>query len=377
MAQQRITHRLLAAWLRPRQSPPIALPGAVDDGSRILAIDSGDLSDLLFHVPLLRGVRATYPGAQIDFLLPESHAPLVTPSGLARQCLVYSPAQLRPPSPPFWDLLRGVRRPGYDVALVMAVAPQPVLELVALGTRAALRIGPGAAGEASSLNLELRAAAPGGYRGSRPAGAAPLLGIPRAAAAAAWPLPADRLRQTRQLVGFHKPRAEEWLIGVDPTPGKCGGGLAASSLRFIVEQLAAHLPCRLLVLAPPGGRERAQAFEAGMSAPTLALPRDTLFETLLLLAQCDLFVAGNTDLLHFAVAMEIPALGLFTAQDGQEWDPGPRPRLRLLRMPRGQQIDIDSLLASAHAAAGRPARRAEADPVSPPLAPAPLDTDGD
>jgi len=64
----------------------------------------------------------------------------------------------------------------------------------------------------------------------------------------------------------------------------------------------------------------------------------------LLLTQCDIFVAGNTDLFHYAVALEVPTIGLFTARDGREWDPGPRPCARVLRVAKGQRVDIDTLM---------------------------------
>lgn len=337
--------RLIVPWLRRRGDVPFELPGGIGDGSRILAVDAGDLSDLLFHAPLLRGLRVTYPLAQIDFLLPDGHAPLVVPSGLARQCLVYAPRQLRPWTAAFWGLLRSVRQTGYQAALVMSGGPAPIHELIALASGAALRVGPAHAAAHPAVNLEIRAgAASTAYRGDRPICAAPLLGIPETAARREWPLPPDRLRQARQLVGFHKSRPAEWIIGVDPGRGKCGAALAVSSLHFIVEQIAAHLPCRLLLLSTPEEASRMRQLEGALRTPPLTLPRDTLFETLLLLAQCDLLVAGNTDVFHFAVAMGVPTLGLFTAQDGEEWRPHGRSNLGILRLAPGQQIAIDTLL---------------------------------
>ena len=65
------------------------VPDALGPRSRLLCIDTGDLSELLFHAPLLNALRRRHPELEIDFLLPEEHAPLVVPSGLARQCTLY------------------------------------------------------------------------------------------------------------------------------------------------------------------------------------------------------------------------------------------------------------------------------------------------
>ena len=102
---------LLRPFFQRGQNQPFQLPGTLSDGSRILALDTGDLTDLLFHIGLIQGIRRSFPGAHVDFLLPEEHTSLVIPSGLARQCLVYSPKQLRPLTPNFWP---GARAAGRD-----------------------------------------------------------------------------------------------------------------------------------------------------------------------------------------------------------------------------------------------------------------------
>ena len=70
-----------------KDTGPFRVPGQIHDGSRVLAMATEDLTDLLFHVPVLSAIRRTWPGASIDFLVPESFAPLVIPSGLARQVM--------------------------------------------------------------------------------------------------------------------------------------------------------------------------------------------------------------------------------------------------------------------------------------------------
>ncbi len=345
MPENRLLTNLLSPFLRKGRSTPFRLPGTIGDRSRILAIDSGDLSDLLFHAPLLQGIRHQFPGTSLDFLVPEEHASLVVPSGLGRQCLLYSPRQLRPWSPAFVALLRSLRRNPYDVAILMSLTPHARLELAALASGAPLRYGPSHRRSYPSINFEIRPPEERSrYLGLRPACAAAFFGLDGDRLPRRWPLPADKVRQTKQLVHFNKPRREELLVGIDPGLGKTGHGISLANLHFLVKQLASQTLCRILPLSDPGNGERRDDFEAKLTERVPGLAREDLLETILLLTNCDLFVAGNTDLFHFAVAQEVPTIGLFTRRDGPEWEPTPVPHARVLRVTKGERVDIDTLM---------------------------------
>ena len=340
---------------RGEAASPFAVPGALGEKSHILAVDAGDLSDLLFHVPLLQAIRERFPLAQIDFLLPEDHTSLVVPSGLARHCMVYSRKQLRPWSPGFYSLVKAVRREACDMSLVMSFSPQPALELVALASGATLRLGPSHSGSYPAVNFEIRGEDKGSrYRGAKLRAAAPFLGLADLDEACRWHLPEDQLRRMRQLVHFNKPRHEEILVGVDPSLGKSGSGLAVKSLQFVVSQLASQMPCRVLPLSPGTDRDRLARFESGLSVPPLTLPHESLFDTILLVASCDLFLAGNTDLFHCAAALGVPTLGLFLDGDGPEWEPAGTPHASVLRVASGERVDIDTLMEAVEAVRGTP-----------------------
>ncbi len=364
--------RLLRPFVQKGRDTAFSIPGTVGDACRILAIDTGDLSDLLFHSPLLSGLRERFPGSSIDFLLPDEHTPLVVPSGLARQCLVYKKPQLRTWSPGFWSLVRNVRRNEYDLSVVMSLSPQPVFELIALSCGAALRLGPSHGHAWPGTNLECRYDdVARTYRGLRTTGVSPFLGFDERLVRRAWPLPMDRQRQMRQLIHFNKPRKEELLLGVDPGRGKTGQSIAHANLHFLVQQVCAQVNCRVIALSGPGGQDRVAAFESSLTNVQTGLPRDTLLETVLLLSQCDLFLAGNTDLFHFAVALGVPTVGVFTDADGEDWDPGPLDRVRVLRVAKGKKVNIDTLMAAVEAVRRDvPTEQAE-------LFPAPREGDGE
>jgi ADP-heptose:LPS heptosyltransferase len=347
-------HKLISTLMRPffskGKAASFTLPRALADTSRILCIDCGDLSDFLFHVPLLTAIRHRYPGAKIDFLVPERHSALVIPSGLARQCLIYKEGQLNPWRPAFSSLLRKLGAGGYDMAVVMSYTPQPRHELAALASGASLRFGPSHKDSWPGINFEIRLGEDAdGYLGDRLQTAAPFLGFEPEEFVPRWPLPLEKLRQMAQQVHFHKPNPDQMLIGVDPGVGKSGHGFALENIQFLVRQLSSQLVCKILPLGDPVDNARLQKFEASISEVPVGLQRDTLLEMILLLAQCDLFVAGNTDFFHFAVAQGVPAIGLFSKADRAQWMPRGRPRARVIQVTKGEKVDIETLMEAVEA----------------------------
>ena len=57
MAEHKIISTLMRPFFNKGQKTSFSLPGALSDTSRILCIDCGDLSELLFHAPLLTAIR--------------------------------------------------------------------------------------------------------------------------------------------------------------------------------------------------------------------------------------------------------------------------------------------------------------------------------
>lgn len=359
-------HKLLSAVLRPffrkGTDARFTVPGCVQEDSRLLCIDAGCLSDVLFHMPLLTAIRRRFPGTVMDFLMPEKHAPLVVPSGLARQCLVYKASQLNPWRPAFSALLRQVQAGGYDLALLMAHEPQPALEMAALASGAALRFGPSHAQAWPSVNLELRAAADG-YLGDRLGHAATLFGFTPADFSPRWPLPMDKLRQMAQQVHFHKPNPRQLLVGIDPGAPLTGEPLPLESWQAVARVLTSRLECRAIPIGNPEQQERLARLEVLLPNVPGGLSRDTLLEVVLLLSQCDLFVAGNTDNFHFAVAMGVPAVGVFAAADPACWRPRDRSHVRLVEPGVDGKVDPDALVAAVEAVAGDRRRAAGATVV--------------
>ena len=385
MAEHHLISSLLRPFYRKGRDAEFRLPGALGNQSRLLCIDPGDLASVSFHMPLINAIHRQYPGCRMDFLVPESHAALVVPTGLAKNVLLYREGQLNPWRPAFASLLRKLGTGKYDMSILMSFEPRPRLELGVLASGAPLRVGPSHADSWPAVNCELRVE-PGdeGYLGDRVVRLAPFLGLDKSRLDARWPLPAEKIRHVAQQVHFHKPNPDQMLIGFDLGIGKSGHAFALENLEFLVRQLASQLVCRVLPLGEPEQKERLDEFGARISQIPVGLARDTILDMVLLLTQCDLFLAGNTDFFHLAVAQGVPCIGLFSAKDAPHWVPRGRDHVRVLRLAQGEKVDVDTLMdAVEHVTRGRAATasRVIAEPVqgedgeagepSPPEAPPP------
>ena len=343
MAGNRLITTLMRPFFRKGEDSSFTLPRALDNNSRILCLDTGDLTDFLFTMPLLNGIRRRYPGCRLDFLIPEKHENLVVPCRMGKQYIAYKERQLNPWRPAFGDLLRKVGQVDYDMALLMSLTPQPKLELATLASGAPLRLGPSHKQSWPAVNFELRGQA-SGYLGDRLLAAAPFLGLQPEDLNPRWPLPMDRLRQMAQQVHFHKPNPNQMLIGLDPGAARSGHVLAQDNLQYLARQLTGQFMARVVALGHPEDAERRQSFEVRLSEVPTGLPRDNLLDMFLLLGQCDLFVGGNTEFFHLAVANGVPAVGLFSEAEEEHWVPSQRSRVRVLRLKKGQKLEVEQLV---------------------------------
>ena len=358
MAENALITTLMRPLFRKKQEA-FSVPGELGPQSRVLCIDAGDLTDALFHMPLLTALKRRHPEAELDFLIPEDHLDLVARSGLARECIVYKPGQISPWRPAFGSLMRRLGAGDYDVSVVMSFDPQPRLELGALASGARMRMGPSHADGWPAVNFEVRTRADTeSYLGDRLALAAPFLGFDPQEFRPRWPLPDEAVRHATQQVHFHKPNPDQMLIGVDRGRSKGGYAFATENLLFLVRQLQSQFVCKVLSLGMPGDADLLRKFETGLSDVPVGLQRDSLLDIVVLLSRCDLFLAGNTDLFHFAVAMDVPTVGLFAEDEPARFVPRDRGNVKVLDAAHGEKVDIETLMEAVEAVTAGRARTA-------------------
>jgi len=349
----------LSRWLRLVPSTQsFHLPLVGPEGGRVLFVQSGDLTDLLFAAPVLTGLQRTYPRCRVGVLVQEDASELIRHHPHVHDMLLYRPGQMRLAHPAFFRLVRQLRRRAYDMIIHMGESPPPSHEVLGYLSGAPVRLGPARERSYPYVNCELRwNPEKSGYEGRRLAEVCGLLGVQPEEDLRTAVLTEQDLRFARQLVHFRKPRADQLLIGVDPGKGKANTRVLDRTLAYLLHAIYQRYRSKVIVLATPEEDEAAQRFEQGLQCERIELPRHNVKDVVALLSQCDLFLAGNTNLLHFAVAFGVPTLGLFTERDDPRWTPPEAGHFSVLQGQRGTRLSLETFLAQVERLLSLPARR--------------------
>ncbi len=322
-----------------------SLPGQLSPGSRVLLIASGDLTDLLFAMPLIEALRNQVEGVHLGLVCDERTGQLVLSTELFDDAIVVEDDQLSPDAESSGELATVLTEDEWDAAILLSATPDPVRARLAGLSRARLRLGAGHEGAFPHLNCEVRPPSGDGYPYQRTRTWTQLLGLnPGVDSGLKWTLDDKRARQVAQLIHFNKPRKEQKLIGIDPGTGKAGARIAIASLALIADHIGRSIPSKSIVLSADRDEMLVEEFEALLSQPPLDLARPTLMEMVLFLYQCELFLCCNSDLMHIAVAMDIPTVAFFTPEDDSSWVPDRARRLRIIRPEAGTDLDLADLM---------------------------------
>jgi ADP-heptose:LPS heptosyltransferase len=328
----------------PNQTTPFTLPGALHAGARVLVVDSGDPTDLLFLVPLLEEIKNSVPRAELGCICDERMSFLALSCDLFDDVVVLDDEQLLKDERPGPALKSALAREPWDVALLAGSQPDRLREELALASGAVLRLGPGHPQAYPRINCEVRSKPGAAYPYHRTETWSRLLGLDPRHRPLRWPLSDKRLRQSAQLVHFNKPRKDQILVGVDPAVGKGGAAPKAANMAYVVNHIVQHIPSKVMILSAQDEDPRAQELDGALRGERLDLPQPTLLERVMLLAQCQLFVAGNTDLLHFAAARSVPTLALFTPADSEGWVPHEAQNFEVVRLQPHAELDLADLM---------------------------------
>ncbi len=338
----------LSRWLRlTGAAQPFRLPLVGPEGGRVLFLQDGEITDLLFAAPLITALHRTYPRCRVSVLVREDASELIRHHPHVHDMLIYHPSRMKLTAMSYYRLARALRRRNFDMVIHMGESPEPTYQLLGYLCGAPVRVGPEGDRSYPYVNCELRwSAERSGYEARRLAEVAGLLGVQLPSDWRDSLLTDQDVRFARQLVHFRKPRRDQILIGVDPGRGKCNTRVTDRTLAYLVGTVYQQYRSKVTVLSTPDEDESAVRFEQALqSCERLDLPRHNVKDVVGLLTQCDLFLAGNTNLFHFAVALGVPTIGLFTDKDDRRWVPPDLPHLSLVHGRRGEKQSTTDFLA--------------------------------
>ncbi|MFQ5511896.1 MAG: glycosyltransferase family 9 protein [Candidatus Krumholzibacteriia bacterium] len=317
------------------------VPRDIGNDSRVLVIDSGDLTEILFFAPVLKFLKQRYPGMRVTFLVREGNSELVRTMPQISEMITYEPAHLTLSSTTYLTLAKRVRHRDFNVAFLLGSEFNLARSVLTLATRAPIRIGFSGDRSFPFVNCEVRLSRETTYEATKVRSFLTVLGIHGLESLPGWALPDTDLRWARQLVHFHKPEKNTRLVAIDPGMGKGRHRLVDQSFAYLVNDLAARMQCKILLMSNNLDEKRIASFRSRLQGDLLGLEPKNVKEGLALLSCADLFLSGNTDFFHFAVDMRVPSVGLFTHHDSANWFPKGTPWVQILQGVKGQRVSLE------------------------------------
>ncbi len=316
-------HPRLARFIRMylerfKRPEPISFSQAFSQVNRILVIPERGVTGALFAVPTLRAMRRGFPNGKIAVLVHDEDKDLLEGSVEVDRVIGYS-------------LPRGIKRysallalaklfKSYRLDLAIILDREFDLERVFLCylTGAPVRAGFQSDESHPFLNLEVSRNVSGSTRAQLGIEIARVMGIDVTGLHLSWKVPERERRLAEQLIHFRKPREDELLIGFDPGPGRGGTSISVSQQAKLLDRLCLDFRGRAILLTAPEHHELVGRLESMLSRDPIVVQQRRMRDVVSLLNQCDLFVAGNTDLVYFAIAMNVPTVSLMTPPEMEE-----------------------------------------------------------
>jgi ADP-heptose:LPS heptosyltransferase len=335
-----IVPRLFSYFARSiGKKQPFHLPSDIANASSLMFIDSGDLVDLLFAAPVINFFGTHFPRIKTTMLVRSADAELV--KGLMRVNVIisYDPRQLRLYSADYLALARKLKKKKMDAVILLDRHFSLERHLLAFASGAPIRIGFAHPLSFPFINCEVRLSERG-YEGKNMPRILQAIGVKLAEGWDSVSLVPREVQHARQLKHFWKPEKDLLMVGLDPSGSKTRHHVIPEIIAYLANNLASRRRAKFLIFANPWDDKLVKDLVGELKGDIIDLKPANLTETVALLSQCDMFVSGNTNLFHFAAALGVPTIGLFTKFDRSGWIPEGAPNVRIFQGTRGEKLSL-------------------------------------
>ena len=337
--------RLVNWYLLRFKSPElVSFADAFRNVRKVLVIPERGVVGALFAMPTIRAMRRGFPDGKIAVLVNEDDRDLLEglpeldkvvgytlPGGIKRMSAVSS-------------LARRLKSYRFDIAILLDRDFSLERAFLCYATGAPVRAGLQSDDSHPFLNLEVSRNVSGRTRAQLGLEIARVMGIDITSLGLSWHVPERERRLAEQLVHFRKPREDELLVGFDPGPGRGGTSISLAQQARLIDRLCSDYKARAILLTAPENSETVGRLEGMLSRDPIVVQQRKMREVVSLLGQCDLFVAGNTDLVYFAVAMGVPTVTLMAPQESEEAAFPESSHLEVIGLKPGERFPIEEFI---------------------------------
>jgi ADP-heptose:LPS heptosyltransferase len=337
--------RLISWYLGKFRKPePISFGEAFSKVERILVIPEGGVAGALFSMPTLKALRRGFPDGKIAVLVREEDRDFLEGITEVDRVIGYSlPRGIRR----FQALLSLGHRIGsykFDISMILDREFDAERAFLCYLSKAQVRGGLQSEDSHPFLNLEVSSNVSGKTRAQLGIEIARVMGVDVSGLDLSWEVPERERRLAEQLVHFRKPREDELLVGFDPGPGRGGTSLSVAQQARLLDKLCSDYQARAILLTAPEHHYLVGKLESMLSREPIVVQQRRMRDVVSLLGQCDLFVASNTDLVYFAVAMGIPTVSLMTPAEVRDAAFPDSSLLEIVELRPGERFPIQEFI---------------------------------
>lgn len=304
----------------------------------ILLVASRELTDLLAIVPAASALRKRFRLARVHALATGSSAEVLAGRPEIFGVIPWLGEHTAILSRESLDVLRNLREQAFDLAIAVDSGQARLPRLASALSGAKLRVGVHPEGKDPTLNLVVAASPPVGYAPVQSLEFLSFLGIPREELAPTWQIPPKDQQYAQRMLELRRQGRDGWLLAVDPGEGRSGVRPAPEKLAWLVDRLVSARGAVPVILTGDSDTSCVDDLRKHMKSQALDLSVRGVRDVLSFTGACELFLSGNTSLYHFAVALGVPTLGLFSAEESARWCPEQTARCRLLQPRPGERI---------------------------------------
>lgn len=291
---------------------PIDVFGELARAGKVLVVPNDRVGGLFMGAPAYKALRHHYPQARIELLAD------VGKVELARQIPFVDHVVSGDLESPVWSaayqhLIDELRQREYDLAFCLGRDCSFRLARLCGRCGARLRIGFRRPGE-SVFNLEIVPRRADVYEGEQYLAMLDLLGV-EGLGSVHWSISESQAKQVRSRY-LDGEFAGGNVVAIDLGPGE-GQGLSGRQLDDIVGRVIER-GARAVLFFTLAERKHVNYLKKTYGNRIVAFEQNDLSGAAALLEGCRALIACNTDLLHLAISLQVPAVGIYS-EDPQRW----------------------------------------------------------
>ena len=345
-----LADRLAVRWLKG-QAPatgPIDLFGELRRAQTIIILPNDRVGGLFIGAPACKAIRQGYPDARILLVVDALRA------SVARQIPFIDEVLTAPLHHPVWSsachaFSRQVSQVKPDLALSLGTDCSFRLIRVAQTCGARVRVGFGREGM-RAFDVEVASAPVRRYEGDFYFDMLGFLGL-EAGAEVRWAPAPEVARQLRARY-LEEGAGSGRVVGVDLTDSE-GRRLSQRQLDDIIGRVVER-GARAVLFFTLAERRLVKYLRETYGKRAILFAQEDLASVAALLQGCRALIACNTDLLHLAMALRVPTVGIFD-EDPERWIAPGQPSAHAIRVPDlgaltiGQVVDaLDAAMKHDH-----------------------------